>query len=182
MQPLRYLVPSPSPLGFIGLRICLQLTLRVWTRFSIRALGLPCCVTPSFVAVAGGIGISTDCPSPTPFGLGLGPGLPWADEPSPGSLRLSAGRILTCLFAYLYRHYHFLPVHSSLRYCFHPTGTLPYQPGGRRPEIGCRIFLHSLLGLLSFPTSNLWPLTSKFHGFGAVLEPRYILGARPLDQ
>ncbi|GAW30222.1 hypothetical protein ULO1_27920, partial [Carboxydocella sp. ULO1] len=31
------------------------------------------------------------------FGLGLGPDLPWADEPSPGNLRFSAGRILTCL-------------------------------------------------------------------------------------
>ena len=46
-----------------------------------------------------GIGISTDYPSPTPFGLGLGPGLPWADEPSPGNLRLSAEGILTPLIA-----------------------------------------------------------------------------------
>ena len=29
--------------------------------------------------------------------LGLGPDLPWADEPSPGNLRLSMGRILTFL-------------------------------------------------------------------------------------
>ena len=34
-------------------------------------------------------GISTCCPSDTPFGLSLGPDLPWADEPSPGNLRLS---------------------------------------------------------------------------------------------
>jgi len=61
------------------------------------------------------------------FGLGLGPGLLWADEPSPENLRFSAGRILTCLFAYLYRHSHFSPVHSSLRYCFNPMRTLPYQ-------------------------------------------------------
>ena len=38
-------------------------------------------------------------PSPTPFGLGLGSDLPWADEPSPGNLRLSANRILTCFIA-----------------------------------------------------------------------------------
>ncbi len=44
-----------------------------------------------------GHGISTDCPSPTPFGLGLGPGLPWADEPSPGNLRLSTEKFLTSL-------------------------------------------------------------------------------------
>ena len=29
--------------------------------------------------------------------LGLGPDLPWADEPSPGNLRLSTVRILTSL-------------------------------------------------------------------------------------
>ena len=36
-------------------------------------------------------------PSDTPFGLSLGPDLPWADEPSPGNLRLSTARILTLL-------------------------------------------------------------------------------------
>ena len=77
--------------------------------------------------VLGGIGFSTDCPSPTPFGLSLGPDLLWADEPSPENLRFSAGRILTCLFAYSYRHSHFLPLHSSLRYCFYAIRTLPYQ-------------------------------------------------------
>ena len=39
----------------------------------------------------------TCCPSATPFGLTLGPDLPWADEPSPGNLRLSTARILTLL-------------------------------------------------------------------------------------
>src|SRR5574344_602217 len=47
--------------------------------------------------VLGGIGISTDCPSSTPFGLDLGPDLPWADEPSPGNLRLSTERFLASL-------------------------------------------------------------------------------------
>ena len=42
-------------------------------------------------------GISTCCPSDTPFGLSLGPDLPWADEPSPGNLRLSTAKILTLL-------------------------------------------------------------------------------------
>ena len=42
-------------------------------------------------------GISTCCPSTTPFGLALGPDLPWADEPAPGNLSLSADRILTYL-------------------------------------------------------------------------------------
>ena len=43
----------------------------------------------------GGYGISTVCASTTPFGLALAPGLPWADEPSPGNLRFSACKILT---------------------------------------------------------------------------------------
>ena len=42
-------------------------------------------------------GISTCYPSATLFSLTLGPDLPWADEPSPGNLRLSTARILTLL-------------------------------------------------------------------------------------
>ena len=42
-----------------------------------------------------GYGISTVCASTTPFGLALAPGLPWADEPTPGNLRFSAIMILT---------------------------------------------------------------------------------------
>ena len=43
----------------------------------------------------GGYGISTVCASTTPSGLALAPGLPGADEPSPGILRFSAITILT---------------------------------------------------------------------------------------
>ena len=45
----------------------------------------------------GSTGISTRCPSSTPFGLDLGPDLPWADEPSPGNLRLSTAAFLAPL-------------------------------------------------------------------------------------
>ena len=38
------------------------------------------------------------CPSPTHFCLGLGPDLPWEDDPSPGNLRFTANKILTCFF------------------------------------------------------------------------------------
>ena len=107
---------------------------------------------PILKRLLGGIGLSTNCPSPTSLDLGLGPGLPWADEPSPGNLRLTAGRILTCLLAYLCRHYHFLNVHYSLRYSFDHLRTLPYH------------------------------LISQIRSFGAELEPRYIFGAKPLDQ
>ena len=47
--------------------------------------------------LCGSTGISTSCPSSTPFGLDLGPDLPWADEPSPGNLRLSTEKFLTSL-------------------------------------------------------------------------------------
>ena len=43
----------------------------------------------------GGYGISTVCASTTPSGLALAPGLPGADEPTPGNLRFSAITILT---------------------------------------------------------------------------------------
>ena len=54
---------------------------------------------PIAQTLLGGTGISTSCPSTTPFGLALGPDLPWEDDPSPGTLGLSADKILTCLFA-----------------------------------------------------------------------------------
>src|SRR6201991_1283938 len=46
-----------------------------------------------------GTGISTRCPSTTPVGLALGPDLPWADWPGPGTLGLSAGKVLTFFIA-----------------------------------------------------------------------------------
>ena len=100
----------------------------------------------------GGIGISTNCPSTTPFGLALGPGLPWEDEPSPGILRFSAGRILTCLLAYSYQHSHLHALQHPLQNTFTAHATLPY------------------------PTIN------RCLCFGGRLEPRYIFGAEPLDQ
>ena len=55
------------------------------------------CVTPSLLTISFSTGISTCYPSATPLGLTLGPDLPWADEPAPGNLSLSADRILTYL-------------------------------------------------------------------------------------
>jgi hypothetical protein len=101
-----------------------------------------------------GTGISTRCPSTTPVGLALGPDSPWADWPGPGTLGLSAGKVLTCLIA---THACILtPTPStaeSLR-CFTGRRTLPY------PTI----------------------LADYCRGFGGVLEPRYIIGAQSLDQ
>ena len=63
--------------------------------FRLRASSIfPC---HCFINSLGSTGLSTCCPSPTPFGLGLGPDLPWADEPSPGNLRLSTAEFLAPL-------------------------------------------------------------------------------------
>ena len=78
-------------------------------------------------AIAAGTGISTSCPSPTPFGLGLGPGLPWADEPSPGNLRFSADKILTCLFVYLYQHSPLCTLQRPSQFAFSAYTMLPYH-------------------------------------------------------
>ena len=98
-----------------------------------------------------GTGISTRCPSTTPVGLALGPDSPWADWPGPGTLGLSAGKVLTCLIA---THACILtPPRSTIG---HPMTSLPEGRSPTQPY-GCR-------------------------GFGGVLEPRYIVGARSLDQ
>ena len=68
-----------------------------WTQhIHCRALTILLCHRFIY-AILGGIGISTDCPSSTPLGLDLGPDLPWADEPSPGILRLSTEEFLAPL-------------------------------------------------------------------------------------
>ena len=62
------------------------------------SVGYPILLLPSIdQSIISGIGISTDYPSLTPFDLSLGPDLPWADEPSPGNLRLSTEEFLTPL-------------------------------------------------------------------------------------
>ena len=70
-------------------------------RFRLDALFHPCALTilpcHCFINLFGSTGISTCCPSSTPFGLDLGPDLPWADEPSPGNLRLSTAEFLAPL-------------------------------------------------------------------------------------
>ena len=57
--------------------------------------GLKLCIRVSILKYFCGYGISTVCASTTPFGLALAPGLPGADEPTPGNLRFSAITILT---------------------------------------------------------------------------------------
>ncbi len=78
-----------------------------------------------------GTGISTRCPSTTPVGLALGPDSPWADWPGPGTLGLSAGKVLTCLIA----------THACI---LTPT---PSTAGSLRGFTGCRT--------LPYPTRTL---------------------------
>ena len=63
-------------------------SLDAWTRSTINALNLSSCVTASHSLKQyrniNLVSIAYDIPV-----LGLGPDLPWADEPSPGNLRLS---------------------------------------------------------------------------------------------
>ncbi len=101
-----------------------------------------------------GTGISTRCPSTTPVGLALGPDSPWADWPGPGTLGLSAGKVLTCLIA----------THACI---LTPT---PSTVGSLHGFAGCRT--------LPYPARH----TPGCRGFGGVLEPRYIIGAQSLDQ
>ena len=54
------------------------------------------------------------------LGLSLGPDLPWADEPSPGNLRLSTAKILT-LLSLLIPAFSLLPRPYVLSIILHPT-------------------------------------------------------------
>ena len=72
----------------------------------------------------GGYGISTVCASTTPFGLALAPGLPGADEPSPGILRFSAITILT-QFSLLIPAFSLLSSPPLLPLRLHPTENAP---------------------------------------------------------
>ena len=74
-----------------------------------------------------GTGISTSCPSSTPLGLDLGPDLPWADDPSPGNLRFSADKILTCLFVYYYQHSPLCTLQPASQLTFFAYTMLPYH-------------------------------------------------------
>ena len=97
-RPVR--LPSKAPHQVSGLareRICLPPPPTPLDRVFHHPDGLASCVTPSLHL--GGAGMLTGSPSATPLGLTLGPGLPWADEPSPGNLGLSARGILTPFIA-----------------------------------------------------------------------------------
>ena len=71
-----------------------------------------------------GYGISTVCASATPSGLTLASGLPWADEPAPRILRLSAITILT-QFSLLIPAFSLLYSPHLLPLMLHPVQNAP---------------------------------------------------------
>ena len=85
---------SASCFSLCAARICLVCSLRTYPGSTIGRVAITSCVTPSVKRSRTSTGISTCYPSITPFGLTLGPGLPWADEPSPGTLGHSAEEFL----------------------------------------------------------------------------------------
>ena len=91
--------------------------------------------------------------STTPVGLALGPDSPRDDERGPGTLGLPAAGILTLL--------------SLLMSAF----SLPHSPRPGSPAASPRC------GTLSYHATQ-----RCIRVFGGVLEPRYIVGAEPLDQ
>ena len=93
MLPL-LLFRSPSRLWPYAADLPTARLLRLDRSFHPR-LAFSFCV-PTVLSICS-TGISTCYPSTTPLGLALGPDLPWADEPAPGNLSLSADRILTYL-------------------------------------------------------------------------------------
>ena len=103
-----------------------------------------------------GTRISTGYPSTTPVGLALGPDSPWEDQLNPGTLSHPADKIST--------------YHSLLM----PAFSLAHTP---------QKFT------LLLPHVHDAPLPNHTHacvcgcrGFGGMLKPRYIVGAKPLDQ
>lgn len=92
--------------------------------------------------------------STTPVGLALGPDSPRDDERGPGTLGLPAAGILTLL--------------SLLMSAF----SLPHSPRPGYPAASTRC------GTLSYHADH----KVDVRVFGGVLEPRYIVGAEPLDQ
>ena len=112
-----------------------------------------------------GTGISTRCPSTTPLGLALGPDLPRADELDPGTLDHSAHGFLT-------RDSLLMPAFSlvSRPPLDHSEASLATRRSPTHPHTWTTV-----------SRTAAW-YTRECHSFGGVLEPRYIVGADPLDQ
>jgi hypothetical protein len=114
--------------------------------------GWPTSLRPP-IAPPNSTGILTCCPSPTPDGLGLGPTNPTRIDLASETLGIRRTRFSRVL-RYSFRHSHFCTLHPSLRSSFYAVQNAP---------------------LPTYPKD-------KPRGFGAMLKPRYIFRAGPLDQ
>src|SRR3954452_18921536 len=112
-----------------------------------------------------GTGISTRYPSTTPLGLALGPDSPRAEKPGPGTLGHPAEGILTL-------HALLMPAFSLVQppRLGHPAASPVARRSPTHP--------HTCTNTTRVPAGFL----CECHSFGGVLEPRYIVGAEPLDQ
>ncbi len=122
----------------------------------VHSRGSPSLPRPRFSqTIASGAGISDLLAIAYDYDvLGLGPDSPWADQRCPGTLRPSVVLIRTALTLLI------------------PAFALLDAP----PVLAIRL----LCGLQRSPTI---PLTWRgIHSFGPMLEPRYVVGARALDQ
>ena len=79
------------------MRTSLHSSLDAYTGMTITLLRLSFCVTASLKRSSVVQEYQPAVHRLRPSVLGLGPDLPWADEPSPGNLRLSTGMFLACL-------------------------------------------------------------------------------------
>ena len=86
--------------------------------------------------------------------LGLGPDSPWGDWRCPGTLRLAVWMVLTSMT---------LLIPAFALVCAPPVLAIGLRRRTQRS-----------------PTKPLVP--RGFHSFGSMLEPRYVVGARTLDQ
>ena len=87
--------------------------------------------------------------------LGLGPDSPWVDWRCPGTLRLAVWMVLTSITLLI------------------PAFALVCAPP---------VLAVELLGGTQRSPTNVVLYKTAFHSFGTMLEPRYVVGARALDQ
>ena len=92
--PSRPSLNTPIQVSPLNRGICLPVQASPLDRHP--SAGVPSFLRHSIVKrLHSGTGLATCCPSATPLGLTLGPALPWADQPSPGTLGLPVSVILT---------------------------------------------------------------------------------------
>jgi hypothetical protein len=96
--------------------------------------------------------------------LGLGPDSPWVDWRCPGTLRLSVWRVRTASYA----------THSGIRTSVRSTGA---------PAPASPLLPNAPLPSTPPAAEEVIPSTgAPIRGVGTTLQPRYVVGAAPLDQ